>query len=159
MRRHLDKYYTPKWAVEELLRHVKIEGRVFEPCAGTGQIASMFKDCITNDITNGYDATQKQVWELVNDMCQWTVTNPPFNQAQKILERALETNMKIAFLLRLSFLEPTLSRRKLLSKYPPSKIIVLPRISFTEDGRTDSVTCAWMIWWYKDDSPIVVVGG
>jgi hypothetical protein len=32
-----------------------------------------------------------------------------------------------------------------------SKLIVLPRISFTGNGKTDSVTCGWFIW-IKDDS-------
>ena len=52
----------------------------------------------------------------------------------------------MAFLLRLSFLEPTLTRREFLRANPPKRVIVLPRISFTGDGRTDSVTCAWLIW-------------
>lgn len=29
---------------------------------------------------------------------------------------------------------------------PPTRVYVCPRTSFTGDGRTDSVTCAWMIW-------------
>jgi hypothetical protein len=49
-------------------------------------------------------------------------------------------------LLRLSFLEPTRERGPWLAANPPDLVIVLPRISFTGDGKTDSVTCAWMIW-------------
>jgi hypothetical protein len=33
-----------------------------------------------------------------------------------------------------------------LAEHPPTKLIVLPRISFTGDGKTDSVTCAWYVW-------------
>ena len=76
----------------------------------------------------------------------WVVSNPPFNQAFEILQRAFETEANIAFLLRLSFLEPTFQRQEFLAKHPPTKLIVLPRFSFTADGKTDSVTCAWMIW-------------
>lgn len=156
MRRSLDRYFTPDDATIELLNRVKIEGRVFEPCAGTGQIAKFFKHCRTNDIVGGQDATKPETWEPKN--YDWVITNPPFRRAYDILRRALETNARIAFLLRLSFLEPTYERSKLLSEYPPSKIIILPRISFTGDGRTDNVTCAWMLWNYWDSLPIEVVG-
>ena len=33
-----------------------------------------------------------------------------------------------------------------LAAYPPTTLIVLPRISFTGDGNTDSATCAWFVW-------------
>jgi hypothetical protein len=49
-------------------------------------------------------------------------------------------------LLRLSFLEPTFERQDLLIDNPPDAMIVLPRYSFTGDGKSDSVTCAWMVW-------------
>jgi hypothetical protein len=48
-------------------------------------------------------------------------------------------------LLRLSYLEPCNNRAEFLSVNPPS-LIVLPRISFTGDGKTDNVTCAWFVW-------------
>ena len=55
----------------------------------------------------------------------------------------------VAFLLRLSFVEPTNERGDWLEKNPPTGRITLPRYSFTGDGRSDSVTAEWMIW-HKD---------
>jgi len=71
----------------------------------------------------------------------------------------------VAMLLRLSFLEPTAKvnpRGPWLAECPPSRLIVLPRCSYTGDGRTDSVTTAWMIWLRGDArhaglAPIVCV--
>jgi hypothetical protein len=78
-------------------------------------------------------------WEAMNE-------HPDGECAFKILTNALFTCKKVAMLLRLSFLEPTRERGPWLAKNPPDLVIVLPRISFTGDGKTDSVTCAWMIW-------------
>ncbi len=52
----------------------------------------------------------------------------------------------VAFLLRLSYLEPCWDRADWLVQHPVSKLIVLPRISFTGDHKTDSVTCGWFVW-------------
>jgi hypothetical protein len=93
------------------------------------------------------------------------IMNPPFKYAMSFVQNAVdwfgqtktfidETGEhqpitkygSVAALLRLSFLEPTRERGPWLAANPPDLVIVLPRISFTGDGKTDSVTCAWMIW-------------
>lgn len=77
----------------------------------------------------------------------WIVSNPPFNVASQIIPRAWDAAVVgIAMLLRLSYLEPCLDRDQWLESFPPTKLIVLPRISFTGNGKTDNVTCAWMVW-------------
>lgn len=108
-------------------------------------------EVITNDINPSSDA------EFHSDAAygpswrqwapKWVVTNPPFVKARDIFEHAhANATDGVALLLRLSFLEPTDDRGELLWRLPPDELIVLPRISFTGDGNTDSVTCAWMIW-------------
>ena len=149
-----EQYYTPRAATLALIERVKLTGPFLEPCAGELHIANVLKSIapvITNDLyTTGcnfqLDATLLDSW-LAFGRFTWAVTNPPFNQAPKILPPAykLATN-GVAFLLRLSYLEPCKNRAAWLERYPPSQIIVLPRISFTGDGKTDSVTCAWLIW-------------
>lgn len=62
----------------------------------------------------------------------------------------------VAMLLRLSYLEPTKDRGHWLNDHPPTQMIVLPRISFTGDGKTDSVTCAWMIWHKQGKGTITI---
>jgi hypothetical protein len=160
-RRPKDFYPTPAWATEELLKRVLIQGRVFECCVGDGAMSSVLLkepgvSVFTNDVDTERpadlhgDAASFPFWskvDLTRDKFDWVVTNPPFSQAMEILSNA-HTYAKrgVAMLLRLSFLEPTEDRGSFLNSNPPDQLIVLPRISFTGDGKTDSVTCAWMVW-------------
>jgi hypothetical protein len=159
-RRRLDQYFTPESATRALLAtHPNISGHILEPCAGPGQMASVLAGVghtETNDIDPGFgcwysdDATKPAFWQSV-PRPDWVVSNPPFECCVPIIVGALEAARRgVAMLLRLSFLEPCKERADLLSIRPPS-LIVLPRISFTGDGKTDNVTCAWMIWdfWAK----------
>lgn len=165
-RRTLDNYPTPARLTEALLRYVPIAGYVLEPCAGTGQMVAVIRQShrsdgvVANDIdpAHGYgwqcDATDptaaiwRKDWALRPD---WVVTNPPFNQAMPILANAFgAARIGVAFLLRLSFLEPTNSRAAWLQAHQAelSHLLVFgsPRPSFTDDGRTDSATVAWTVW-------------
>lgn len=93
------------------------------------------------------DVSKPEVWSTFPRGAHWVVSNPPFNQAPLIVPLAWAyAEIGIAMLLRLSFLEPVKNRGLWLNQCPPTELIVLPRISFTGDGKTDSVTCAWMIW-------------
>lgn len=155
----LDRYYTPKWATEALLERVRVVGPVVEPCVGIGNIASVLKRAghvlSTNDIDKDVeahtrlDATEKSYWTK-NRRAAWVISNPPFSLAASIIPLAYNAALTgVAMLLRLSYLEPCQNRAYWLAEYPPTRLIVLPRISFTGDGKTDSVTCAWIVW-YKD---------
>lgn len=147
-RRPRDAYYTPEAATLALLTHVPfISGTILEPCAGEGHIVRPLEAMdagfvIASDITTGNDA--RTWWPETH--IDWVVTNPPFNQAFEIVQNAHNHCDNLAMLLRLSWLEPTHKRGEWLQRNPPNQIIVLPRISFTGDGKTDSVTCAWMVW-------------
>lgn len=153
MRRENDFYPTPEFAARELLSHVHIEDSVLECCSGDNAIADALKPRLvcTNDIDPSMpsdfhrDMAIRESWTSTN--FEWVVTNPPFSLAAQIVPLAYEfAGVGVAMLLRLSYLEPTKDRGAWLNKYPPTKLIVLPRISFTGDGKTDSVTCAWMVW-------------
>jgi hypothetical protein len=168
MRRERDAYFTPTHAVETLLACAPdvLAGKTFiEPCVGEGSISIALKKAkpsarvFTNDLHLGYpadahfDATYRPCWDQFPE-CDYVVTNPPFLDALPILLQAYQhARLGVAFLLRLSFLEPTDDRGPWLSLHEPNQMIVLPRISFTGDGNTDSVTCAWMIWRHHATSP------
>lgn len=160
-RRPHDQYFTPASACEVLKRHWdgwKSADCLIEPCVGRGDIvdAFQFRPWMTFDIdlamvANAHaDMTQPRSWRgihsaLGSSNCT-VITNPPFSCASSIICNALMRDYPVAALLRLSFLEPTKDRGPWLAENPPDLVIVLPRISFTGDGKTDSVTCAWMIW-------------
>lgn len=154
-RRQNDFYPTPGWATKVLLNsqpalYLKSICAV-EPCAGDGAITAEllpFFECLqtsdidpTRNVGSIGDARTLRVRPK-----DTVITNPPFNQAIEIVRNFVEQRAMCAFLLRLSFLEPTEARGNWLAKNPPAGLIILPRISFTGDGKTDSVTCAWMVW-------------
>ena len=166
MRRTLDNYPTPSRLTEVLVRHIPIRGRVLEPCAGAGQIAAVLGDSwgidyvFTNDIDPAFNCTWHEdaadpnatIWRpYKRKRLDWVVTNPPYKLAMPILNNAFQVaRVGVAFLLRLSFLEPTKDRAAWLSDHARNMSDMLifggPRPSFTDDGRTDSATVAWMVW-------------
>jgi len=77
----------------------------------------------------------------------WVITNPPFSDAYQILQCALEAaTVGVAFISRLSFVEPTRGRGPWLSSHPHDQRIVLERWSYTGNGRTDASTTEWLIF-------------
>ena len=158
MRRDLDKYRTPPWMTEAFKESFPdVKGDILiDPCAGdcrmAAALASRFGYAVTNDIdldepTNEhFDATLPAFWddELPN-IGTWVVSNPPFRQALPIIQRALMFTPNVAMLLRSTWLEPTKERAELLKTCPPSRMLYLPRGSFTGGG-SDSVSCAWFVW-------------
>jgi hypothetical protein len=149
-------YETPPVFTEELLKDIGtlINGRILECCSGDNAIADVLIGkgyrVTTNDIDCNrkadrcLDASKKYLW--MGKPFDWVISNPPFSKASLIVKNAFNhVTYGVAFLLRLTFLEPCLNRVEFLINHPPS-IIVMPRYSFTKDGGTDSVTCAWFIW-------------
>jgi len=153
-RRKHDFYPTPGWATEALLEYCPQfwgASAAIEPCAGDGAISDILRTRFAVLTTSDIDPLRNV--DIICDAATLEVepdtaviTNPPFNQAIEIVRNFVEQKAMCAFLLRLSFLEPTEARGNWLSKNPPAGLIILPRISFTGDGKTDSVTCAWMVW-------------
>lgn len=157
MRRHLDAYYTPEKFVAALAKRVDISGVIYEPCVGAGHILEFFRKrnytVISNDIDKTcmadthFDARNECAWER---SCDWVISNPPFNCAYDILLQACKhARVGVAMLLRLSFLEPCKrngDRETFLVQNPPSHVFVTPRVSFTGDGRKDTVTSMWAVW-------------
>lgn len=157
-RRSYDWYPTPGYATRRLVDHATIDGTVLEPCVGAGDISNMLQQyslankIIRNDVDPmreaefHMDARLPETWAAFPP-CDWVVTNPPFSVASEIVPLAYDhAGIGMALLLRLSYLEPCKGRGAWLAAYPPLSLFVLPRISFTGDGRHDSVTCAWMVW-------------
>lgn len=173
-RSELDRYFTPSWMVASLLHHQAIDRQslILEPCCGDGAIvlalqSAGFGRIITNDLDPRHvasrhrDAAAADFWAMktVQDV-DWVISNPPFGEAQAILEHAeLVARVGVAFLLRKTFLEPTRERGPWLALHPPSRIVGLPRHSFRGDG-SDSVSTDWHIWLRVDrrrSSPPIVI--
>lgn len=158
-RRRYDAYYSNPHMVDPLVSKFNIRGTVIEPCVGVGRLLQRLPPSghrvITNDIDPDVIAQYHEdacrhdarVW---SDPADWVITNPPFSKARDILDAAFASQVhNIAFLVRLSFLEPTRDRSGLLQAHN-DKMVWLgtfgsPRPRFTKKG-TDTVTTAWLVW-------------
>lgn len=168
VRRSRDFYETPPWMTHALLKHVDVQGSIFEPCVGDHSILNALPTFIgaryANDLNPDCladlhgDASQEHIWQQLATMApggiDWVITNPPFTNPlpMEILKWArLMARVGVALMLRISWLEPTKNAKKhprgpYLSAHPPNKYLVMPRHSFTGNGSSDSATTAWMLW-------------
>jgi hypothetical protein len=172
MRRQYDRYLTPGWMVRALLKYGPVSFRdyapntfrIFEPCVGQGDIvraliAAGWTDGMTNDIdprikaSSHFDAAAP--WPAdQHRRYDWIVSNPPWAMPKgqpplpvNITKEAFRhARVAVSMLLRITFLEPCKNRGLWLHKHPPDQIIVLPRYSFTGDGKSDSATACWLTW-------------
>ena len=160
-RRPHDFYPTPSTEIERLLPHLPLAPSdiIREPCCGDGAIAQPLRShgytVLASDIDQGqeyadeyWDATSPLFWSAA-ERCDWVISNPPFNQAPEIIPLAYENARQgIVMLLRLSYQEPCQNRAQWLAGHAQGLTIAYPpsRLSFTGDGKTDSVATAWFVW-------------
>jgi len=146
-----------------LIAHVpEIRGNVMECCVGDKSIdAVLVKDSdydvlFTNDIDptkSAYRHLCASDPHLYKDLdVDWVITNPPYAMplCTNIVANAIKhARVGVAMMLRISFEEPTAKvnpRGPFLEANPLTRKLVMPRHSFTGNGKSDSATTAWMIW-------------
>ena len=164
-----DFYPTEEGLILALLERLpEIDGFQFiEPCAGDGHIvdALLATGRARSIVSNDADPARRPAgtsFHLIGDATdpaaaiwqyrpEWVVTNPPFTAAPAILPLAYEAaRVGVAFLLRLTYLEPVLNRAAWLDQQRRylAHLLVFgqPRPGFRLDGGTDSATVAWFVW-------------
>jgi hypothetical protein len=177
-RRTLDAYQTAPWQIRALVAHQALGGVVLEPCVGDGSIARVLREeygftVVTNDINPNvesdfhFDARDPEVYYAVQEKLRrpvdWVVTNPPYTMPTclDIVAQAVEhARIGAALMLRISFREPVTKktpRGYWLGEHPISRLITLPRYSFTGDGKSDSVTTEWAVWEQGVSAPITSI--
>ena len=147
------------WLFAEMAHQgMPIVGRLFEPCVGDGAIvrAAAHNEWVTNDLDPRWPADHHfdaaGPWPL--DTVDWTVTNPPFTLALKIIDRALVySRVGVAMHLRASIHEvlKTGVRRRWMGDHLPTGILWLPRFAYqrsptTGKGTTDSMCACWVVF-------------
>jgi hypothetical protein len=151
----LERYDTPAWMTRTLLARVPIFGdKIFEPCAGTGAIASVVCE-EAGCVVIAKDIEPRASWILKGDTLTNTdhwpthpigiITNTPFSRVADCVRLAVSERVPFVIALaRLTFLERTADRDDIPD---PDFAIVLPRIKpwFMKTG-TDSCTVAWFGW-------------
>ena len=74
-----------------------------------------------------------------------SISNPPFSLAQEFIEHSLAFAPWVIHLLRLNYLGSE-KRNAFFRENMPDVYVVPDRISFTGDGKSDSIEYAWFVW-------------
>lgn len=160
-----DFYRTPAWCVDRLMEAIDLpsgpEAWWLEPCAGEGDIIRA---------VNGYSPSPNWSVAEIREECrpalealtnrvrivdvlegpQWrsfdvAITNPPFSIAMEVLEGMQKWADHVIILERLNFLG-TEKRARVFRGCMPDIYVIPDRVSFTENGKADSIEYAWFHW-------------
>ena len=165
--RHKSDYYiTPIKQIVKFLNEFqkieKINGVILDPCAGgdkehTMSYPAALKEIGVKNKIKTVDIRKDSRAEIKNDYlkldCEGLfdiiITNPPFNIARKIIDKSLNDVKEGGFvimLLRLNYFGSQ-KRFDLWNKHLPKYCFVHhKRMSFTDDGKTDSIEYCHMVW-------------
>jgi hypothetical protein len=175
MRRQNDAYYTEQGLTLELLKYLDLTKykTILEPCVGDGHIKNVVQakyphlQYTTNDIDTTkeadyhYDVSEEYnpLYYETFEKCTYTylwgskkwdccVTNFPYNVQDAIIPLVWEHVELLAFIPRLTWLEPTRTRARFLQenkKHCRYQIIYNPRPKYDPKG-TDSVTSMFIVY-------------
>ena len=179
-----DLYPTPFWATMALLPHLGSRSlRIWEPCAGKGNITVVLQDYhyMTSTDKHTYDGSFCPVHrglDFLDDASDLAaddlsakpfnaiVTNPPFDNVEAFLKRALELTKPrkglVAMLLKIDF-DSGDSRHHLFRDNPAwdCKVVLTKRITWVHTPGKDSKPSqnnAWFIWnWAREEGPPKIV--
>jgi hypothetical protein len=98
---------------------------------------------------------------LKDDFCtvDWTITNPPFVLAKDFILKAMESSdLGVAAILRIAFLEGKGRYNELFKDFPPSHVLQfverVPMVKGRYDPDASSATAyAWFVWQDNDIRP------
>lgn len=154
-----DFYPTPTWATEALLANETFVGSIWEPACGDGAISKVLEahrlaiTMSTDLFDRGYgDIRDMNFLEAKLMFADNIITNPPYNLAEEFVHRGLEkVTLKLALLLRLSFLESARRFDSIFSIKPPSRVWVFSeRITFYPNGLqtagSGTLAYGWFVW-------------
>ena len=169
-RRQNDAYYTEQGLTLELVKYLDLTQHktILEPCVGDGHIRDVVQaryphllyttndidptkeadmHCDATDYSNDslYKTWSDGVEENYWDCC---ITNFPYNAQDQIVPLVWQHVGLLAFLCRITWLEPTRSRAKFLQEnahHCRLQVIFNPRPRFDPKG-TDSATSMWLVY-------------
>jgi hypothetical protein len=161
-RKAFDHYSTPEDATQTVVNFLWEKGytylRVREPCCGDGRMARALEwnDYVVDasDIREtgygkgGVDYTKVPERDHTHYDFEAVITNPPFNDAEAIIRRALRDAPVVCMLLSNNYWHAA-SRHRLFVTRPPSAILALCwRVAFLEEERGSSplANMMWVVW-------------
>ena len=161
----LDAYYTDDDVAALCVSTLDLDGRflrVCEPSVGGGAFVRAIKRHTTavrlhvtgydlNPFAAGFDdCHESRSGDFTSipapaEPFDWVIGNPPYSHAEAHVRHALTLAPRVAFLLRLAFLESE-KRAPFWHEHPAAAVYVLSkRPSFTGGG-TDSAAYGWFVW-------------
>lgn len=178
-----DYYVTPIHTIIDFLNEfIKYEpfafnGMILDPCAGGDkkhpmsypealkQFGMYNKNIITIDIREDSLAQIKEDYLEVSycDKFNMIITNPPFNIARNIIDKALidvKDRGFVIMLLRLNYFGGKLREELWKTHMPKYAFVHNKRLSFTDDGKTDSIEymhCVWQKGYYPEFCNLKVI--
>lgn len=164
----LDDFPTPPWAARALTESLLRSGlppaqlgaaRCREPAAGRGHmaraLAEVFGSVEQLDVrdygTGNLDRVADYLggdWPAVD----WTITNPPFQLAERFVFHALRSSTQgVAVLVRTAFLEGIGRHDRLFAGRPPSAVLQFAERVPIKRGRLDpagstATAYCWLVW-------------
>jgi len=142
-----DECYTPENAIYSLLPYIKCYKTIWDCAFGSGMLAKHFNKFGFNVVgLMDYDFLKKGSETISN--FDVIITNPPYSQKDKFLERAFEIDKPFAFLLPLTTLEG-IKRSKMFRDKNIQLIIPNRRINFANPcGRKNKSSCWFATAWF-----------
>lgn len=145
-----DNCQTPPYAVDLLLDTTRLSGRIWEPAPGDGLLARRLRerkyDVLTTD-TDFFYTTPPGVGSL--HVVDWLVTNPPFSQKYKWLERCYDLAMPFALLMPSDTLFAGGAQR-LFKRYGINVLIPNRRINFKMPNKgwksSAQMSTSWFVY-------------
>ena len=161
-----DYYVTP---IDKIINFIDafvkveedFEGKILDPCSGGDENHPMsypealkrcgYTNIDTIDIREDSLANIKGNYLEMDckDKYNIIITNPPFNLAREIIEKALDDVQEDGFvimLVRLNFFGGKLRRDMWENHMPKYSFVYNKRLSFTDDNKTDSIEYQHLIW-------------
>ena len=168
--RGCDLYSTPEVAVRALLRVEQFPPRLWEPAAGRGAIARVFRDAghavIASDLhDHGFPLHFRRDFLTETALpakCEAIVTNPPFKLAEQFVAHALKLSPLVIMLLRLAFLEferryGILEERGLARVHVFRKRLPMMHRDGWQGRKANSgMAFAWFVWDRDHTGPTVI---
>lgn len=158
-----DFYQTPSYVTKTLLRREKFRGSILEPCCGDGAILKVLQEKTRNKLIAS-DIQDKFGVGSVKDFLSYKkaaniITNPPFTYALPFIKHGLSIYTgKIAFLMRISFLETIKRYEELFAHNPPARIYVYTRRINFDEGKPfgGTLLIGWWIWEKGHSGPTTI---
>ena len=165
----LDFFPTPPWATRALCQHVLARQPLdvltcWEPAAGRGHMSEVLREYFKT--VHGSDVFDYRCNDDVGSFIgsgldvascpfrpDFIITNPPFNEAEAFVQRALgEAAIGVAMLVRTAWLESRGRYESLFAVTPPAEVALfverVPMVKGRWDPEASTATSyAWVIWW------------